>query len=127
LTDLQKRVDKKLKELLKQDVDLTLLKLKLKKLGVHIDNVYLFVNGHTLLDNVVFILLHLVINELRNSKYQQFNREKINRADFNRKKNEYDNKIHNSKVVLTLNTHYEDCFLFQKIISDIRNAFATTT
>jgi hypothetical protein len=126
LMELQKKVDKKLKELLKQyiDIDLNTLKQNLKKLDVHIDNAYLFMNGHTLLEKVVFILLHLITNELRNLKYQQFNQEKIDAADFKRKKNEYNNKIQVFKTVLALNTNYEDCFLFQKIILDIRTSFS---
>ncbi len=126
LIDLQKKVDKKLKELLKQyvGIDITILKQRLEKLDVHADNAYLFVNGHTLLENVVFILLHLVTNELRNLKYQQFNREKIDATDFKRKKNEYDGKIHVAKTVLALNAHYEDCFLFEKIILDIKSSFS---
>lgn len=126
LIDLQKKVDKKLKELLKQyvGIDLSILRRRLEKLDVHADNAYLFVNGHALLENVVFILLHLVTNELRSLKYQQFNREKIDNDDFKRKKNEYDGKIHVAKTMLALNANYEDCFLFKKIITDIKSSFS---
>jgi hypothetical protein len=55
-----------------------------------------------------------------------FVREKIDANDFKRKKNEYDSKIQVAKTVLALNSNYEDCFLFEKIITDIRTSFSVS-
>jgi Protein of unknown function (DUF4435) len=129
LAELQAIVTHQLKilKLHLNTIDFNTFKNTLAQLGLNADNAYLFIQGHTLMDKVVFRLMHLVINDLRNMKYQQFNEIKIDINDFKRKKKVYDATIQTPKNILESHTDYEDCFLFQKIIRDIRNVFATTT
>lgn len=98
------------------------LKQSLQALGVEETNVYLFVQGHTIKDNVVLMFLKSIFEHLKNEKIQQI---KSNAKNFTVISNEIDHYKKQTipiAYVLSTNTEYKSCFLYQQIIRDL-NAY----
>jgi len=125
LQDLENRVQDKINHLQRvfPHINLSTLEQDLGLLGLLPQNTYLFIQGHTLIDKVVYNMFQKMISKLVGEKTKQFHIEKIDDADFQRKQAEYEAKRVNLKTVLQTNTNYDDCFLMEKIKRDIEEYF----
>jgi hypothetical protein len=104
------------------DIDTGVISDELKKLGVEEDNVYLFIEGHVIYDNVTLRVLRPVIKRLRNKKSQEFKDASASeRKDQVKKINEYENEKlqRDYETLLATNTDYHSCFLMRKIQADV--------
>lgn len=94
---------------------------KLKELGVTPQNTYLFIQGHTLYDNVVCMFLKPIESFLKREQFDMINRQQRDSAEADNRRNQYKKSIVDIEFVLRNNTDYYDCFLMDKIITDIQN------
>ncbi len=94
-------------------------KLRLK--GVEPENTYLFMHGHTLMDNVVMVMLNSVCDKLRTmsvAKIQASDKEGISLKN---EMSNYMNQLRSIKDVLLDNENYTSCPLYNKLRADIQN------
>jgi hypothetical protein len=99
--------------------EIELLAKKLEQLGVLPINTYLFIQGHTIKDNVVLMFLNPIFRHLK--------AEKENEIKVNAKHNEemlnqlklYKKQIVAIDVAIDNNTEFKTCHLYLKIESDI--------
>lgn len=93
----------------------------LEKLGLNRENAYLFVQGHTIFDNVVLMLLKPLCNLLRSENRAKIKGIAKSKAQEKEVLNRYQNIVENLKpeTILLANTEFKNCFLFSKIKQDI--------
>ncbi len=93
----------------------------LKNLGVTEQNTYLFIQGHTLYDNVVTMILKPIEKRLKSLQYDKISKQKKDNEEANNRRNQYKKSVVDVELVLRNNTDYYNCFLMDKIIRDIQN------
>lgn len=112
IQELETRFPNKILHIEKLNQSLTLF-------GVEDNNVYLFVKGHIIKDNVVLMFLKPIFKHLKKQKEQEIksnanhNEEMINQLDF------YKKQIIDIEQALNANTEFKSCFLYEKIHSDL--------
>ncbi len=87
--------------------------------GLQPDNVYLFMQGHTLMDNVVMVLLHAVCDQLMMATNRRIEFSTKQGIALRNEQSNYNNSIRNVRDILLDNENYRDCFLFRKLKADI--------
>lgn len=92
----------------------------LNRLGLTKQNTYLFIQGHTLYENVVSMFLKPIENHLKREQYNLINQQQKDTEEANNRRNQYQKSIVNIELLLRSNTDYYDCFLMDKIIADIQ-------
>jgi hypothetical protein len=108
-------------KLYQKQVDFKAFKQQLSALGLNKNNTYLFVRGHDLFDRVTIPLIKKIGEEVTKEKFESLKKagdtEGLkNYADF-LKRHTYETYLkHHNKT-------FQDHFLFQKLISDIKMAF----
>ncbi|MCC8089491.1 MAG: DUF4435 domain-containing protein [Rikenellaceae bacterium] len=124
LSWLQRHTDKKLKTLERHNsewiAELPAFEKKLRGKGVTEDNVYFFMQGHTLKDNVVVVLLQNVCDKLREISNNMINNSERRGLALKNELSNYNNSLRNVKDLLNENTNYKNCFLYKKLERDIR-------
>ncbi len=96
-----------------------LLEKELNTLGLSPENTYLFVQGHTLYENIVPLLINPLYDYSKKQKIENFknlsktDEEKINKI------NQYRNQSISFETVLQTHKYYHRCFLMNNIKSDI--------
>ena len=128
LTKLSERVHQKLSTLAVLDtVLLEESKAHLASMGLLPENTYLFIQGHTLFNNVVMMFLPNIFNTLKTEKHKSFTDLSQTDAELaQNRRNAY--KKHTAiDIYIQLRTHkyYQDCFLFHKIKTDIEQYLTT--
>lgn len=122
---LKSRVNAKLAELETRFpgdvVKIDMLSQELKLLGLNENNTYLFVQGHTIKDNVVLMFLKPICEKLKKEKINQIKSLAIHDIQKTNEINEYRNQKVDIQLVLNNNTEYKSCFLFKKIQTDLEN------
>ncbi len=103
------------------DEKLDLFRERLEKKGVSSKNVYLFMQGHTLMDNVVMILLQAVCEKLKLISTHRINTSKKQGQALKNELSNYNNSIRNVRDLLSENEDYKDCFLYKRLEVDIEN------
>ena len=83
------------------------------------ENTYLFINGHILCDNVVLMFLKPLATHLIEKQYSQISKLKTTDKEENDRKQQYNRLITKIPLILRHHTNYYDCFLMDKIFSDI--------
>ncbi|TGO02083.1 hypothetical protein PN36_30900 [Candidatus Thiomargarita nelsonii] len=122
LKKLKKSVEKKIATLDKiSDKQINKFKEELHKLGVTPENTYLFIKGHTLYDNVVCMFLKPIERHLKSKQYRRISELKKDSKEATNRRKQYEDSVTNIEFVLRNNTNYYDCFLMEKIFSDIEN------
>lgn len=102
------------------DIDTEVISDGLKQLGVEEDNVYLFIRGHVIYDNVTLRILRPVIKHLQDKKFQEFKDASASEEkDRQQKINEYRKLLRDYEKLLATNTDYHSCFLMRKIQADV--------
>ena len=100
--------------------DVAALGEKLKARGVERDNCYLFMHGHTLLDNVVMPTLTAVCDKLRQLSLAKINGSKIEGVALQNELNNYTNTLRSIRDVLLDNENYDSCPLYKRLRDDIQ-------
>lgn len=123
LAELQKRVELKIGSL--PQIGTKLIeesKELLASMGLVSENTYLFIQGHTLFDNVVMMFLQNVFNTLKKNKYKELaNLGETNPELANNRRNAYKNDTQvDISTQLKKHKYFGDCFLMEKIKSDIQ-------
>ena len=91
----------------------------IRQFGVETDNVYFFMQGHTLLDNVVLILLHTVCERLRDMTVERITSGTKQGVSLKNELSNYNNALRNVREVLLDNEQYMECFMYKKLKKDI--------
>lgn len=122
---LQRQVDKRLK-ILKNRLrngewtqEMTDFERQIRKRGVEEHNVYLFMQGHTLKDNVVLIILQAVCDKLREMSNTMIAASTREGVSLKNELSNYNNALRNIKEILEDNEGYKRCFLYQYLAGDI--------
>ena len=94
--------------------------------GVTPDNVYLFMHGHTLMDNVVMVALNAVCDKLRLMAGNKINNSAREGLSLTNELSNYNNSLCNVRDALLFNENYKQCFLYKKLQSDIEQFLEIT-
>ncbi len=97
---------------------------RLRLLGFNEDYAYLFIQGHTLMDNVVLRLLNPLERFLVREKESQIREKAKNSEHLANEMKHYSNQKQSIDTVLRNNTEYKKCFLYHKIKADLDNVFS---
>jgi hypothetical protein len=93
---------------------------QLNKRGVERDNCYLFMHGHTLMDNVVMPLLTAVCDKLRQLSVAKINGSKVEGVALKNELQNYTNTLRSIRDVLLDNENYTSCPLYKRLRDDIQ-------
>ena len=94
---------------------------RLKKRGVERDNCYLFMHGHTLMDNVTMPLLSAVCDKLRQLSVAKINNSKVEGVALKNELQNYTNTLRSIRDVLLDNENYTSCPLYKRLRDDIQS------
>ena len=93
---------------------------QLKKCGVERGNCYLFMHGHTLMDNVTMPLLSAVCDKLRQLSVAKINNSKVEGVALKNELQNYTNTLRSIRDVLLDNENYTSCPLYKRLRDDIQ-------
>ena len=93
---------------------------ELKKRGVERDNCYLFMHGHTLMDNVTMPILTAVCDKLRQLSVAKINRSRVEGIALKNELQNYTNTLRSIRDVLLDNENYTSCPLYKRLRDDIQ-------
>lgn len=97
----------------------------LRKRGVNEDNCYLFMHGHTLMDNVVMPVLDGVCDRLKYISSERINNSARRGVSLSNEQSNYKNAQQDARTGLLFNENYKECFLYENVKSDIDNYLKT--
>ncbi len=92
---------------------------ELQALGVEPDDTYLYMHGHTLMDNVVMVVLNAVCERLRALSISRITSSAQRGQALSNEMSNYNNQLRNVRDVLLDNENYTDCFLYHRLSNDI--------
>jgi hypothetical protein len=132
LQGIESNVNEKLKELTTvfptYEREAVLLGESLKIEGLNQKNAYLFVQGHTICDNVALMLLKPICRMLKtewlneiNERAKDSNEKTTNIGYYEKRVGKVDTEV---VKILANNTKFENCFLYKKITNDIEDFFS---
>ncbi len=120
---LAKHVERRLRTLHEQhpevEAQFPAFERTLAERGVRPENTYLFMQGHTLLDNVVMPVVDAVCGRLRNMSIARINGSDRHGVALVNEQSNYNNALQDVRDVLQFNENYKDCFLYRKLKGDI--------
>jgi hypothetical protein len=93
---------------------------RLKSKGVEEDNCYLYMHGHTLMDNVVMPLLKAVCDKLRQLSVAKITNSKVEGTALKNELQNYTNTLRSIHDVLLDNENYTACPLYKRLRDDIQ-------
>ncbi|MBO5833045.1 MAG: DUF4435 domain-containing protein [Alistipes sp.] len=96
------------------------LGIRLKNKGVESDNCYLYMHGHTLMDNVVMPLLTAVCDKLRQLSIAKICNSKVEGIALKNELQNYTNTLRSIRDVLLDNENYTSCPLYKRLRDDIQ-------
>ena len=99
---------------------------QLKGRGLTPENAYLFMHGHTLMDNVVMILLNSVCEKLRAMSIAKITASKKQGVALKNEMANYTNSLRSIRDVLLDNENYTKCPLYKRLQRDIEKYIART-
>ena len=120
LSDLKNAVDEKLK-LFQDNIDIVEFAKNFSELTN--TNTYLFINGHALYATVLSFLKS-VCKKLSDNHKEQIKRVTPMPQESSEKIKHYINSTRSVETLLTTNDKFTHCFLFKKIMADIKNYLA---
>lgn len=103
----------KLKEALPEEAS------RLRSLGIHEHNTYLYIQGHHLFDLVVSPIVESVCNALRNERENEIRDSAIHSEQARTEMACYENSLGKVKMMMKKNTYYQFSPEFQKIQRDV--------
>ena len=99
---------------------------QLRQRGVKPENTYLFMHGHTLMDNVVMILLNTVCEKLRAMSIARITASQKQGVALKNEMSNYTNSLRSIRDVLLDNENYTKCPLYKSLQRDIERYIART-
>ena len=99
---------------------------QLRGRGLTPENAYLFMHGHTLMDNVVMILLNSVCEKLRAMSIAKITASKKQGVALKNEMANYTNSLRSIRDVLLDNENYTKCALYKRLERDIERYIART-
>ena len=84
------------------------------------DNTYLYMHGHTLMDNVVMIMLGAVCDKLRLMTTAMISSSAKQGVALNNEISNYRNSLRSVRDVLLDNQDYKECFLYRRLKDDLQ-------
>ena len=99
---------------------------KLQEKGVTPENTYLFMHGHTLMDNVVMIMLNSVCDKLRTMSINKINSSNKTGLPLKNEMSNYVNSLRSIRDVLLDNENYTSCPLYALLQEDIQDYLTRT-
>ena len=87
--------------------------------GVRPETTYLYMHGHTLMDNVVMVCLQTVCEKLRELSIARITRSEKQGVALKNELANYNNSLRSIRDVLLDNENYTECPLYQRLKSDI--------
>lgn len=98
----------------------------LRTKGVEPELTYLFMHGHTLMDNVVMVILHDVCEKLRQHSIAKIVASSKEGIALNNEMSNYKNTLRSIRDVLLDNDNYTTCPLYKKLKADIQRYIDST-
>ena len=98
---------------------------RIKSLGVESDNCYMFMHGHTLMDNVVMVVLTAVCEKLRQLSIAKINESKVEGVALKNELQNYTNTLRSIRDVLLDNENYTSSPLYKRLRDDIQEYLDT--
>ena len=95
--------------------------------GVTPDNTYLYMHGHTLMDNVVMVILNTVCDRLRQMSVAKINSSKKEGLSLRNEMSNYMNSLRSIRDVLLDNENYTSCPLYKQLKEDIQSYIDRTS
>ena len=121
---LERNVARRLKALESDNPDMCddvrAMEARLQERGVERDNCYLFMHGHTLLNNVVMPLLTAVCDKLRQLSVAKIHSSKVEGVALKNELQNYTNTLRSIHDVLLDNDNYMSCPLYKMLRDDIQ-------
>ena len=121
---LDRQVQRKLRRLEDENPDMcekiTAFGEHLRTKGVEPENTYLFMHGHTLMDNVVMPMLSSVCDRLRSMSVAKINSSNKQGLSLKNEMSNYMNTLRSIRDVLLDNENYTSCPLYAKLREDIQ-------
>ena len=99
---------------------------QLKERRLTPENAYLFMHGHTLMDNVVMIALNTVCEKLRAMSIAKITASKKQGVALKNEMSNYTNSLRSIRDVLLDNENYTKCALYKRLERDIERYIART-
>ena len=99
---------------------------QLRQRGVKPENTYLFMHGHTLMDNVVMVLLNTVCEKLRDMSIARITTSQKQGVALKNEMSNYTNSLRSIRDVLLDNENYTKCPLYKSLQRDIERYIART-
>ena len=99
---------------------------QLRQRGVRPENTYLFMHGHTLMDNVVMVLLNTVCEKLRDMSIARITASQKQGVALKNEMSNYTNSLRSIRDVLLDNENYTKCPLYRSLQRDIERYIART-
>lgn len=93
----------------------------LKERGVELEQTYLFMHGHTLMDNVVMIVLNGVCEKLRQMSIAKIVASSKEGVALKNEMSNYTNSLRSIRDVLLDNENYTSCPLYKCLKADIQH------
>lgn len=94
---------------------------EIAQLGITRDNCYLFMNGHTLMDNIL-IMLQSITEVLKVMKINQIKQSSRIGISLENELSNYKNSLRNVENILKDNDQYKNSFLYDMIIKRVKAA-----
>lgn len=122
---VKKQVDKRIKILENRRKDgrwregMAIFEKEVRKRGVKEDNIFYFMQGHTLKDNVILPILEAVCAKLRELTNQMIADSTREGVALKNELSNYNNSLRSIKEILEDNENYKKCFLYEFLAYDI--------
>ncbi len=127
---LRRNVDKRLKLLAQHNPHMVepvrAFGQRLRERGLTPENTYLFMHGHTLMDNVVMVLLNSVCEKLRALSIARITASEKRGVALKNEMANYTNSLRSIRDVLLDNENYTRCPLYKRLERDIERYIVRT-
>ena len=104
----------------------SLYEAQLRERGLTPENAYLFMDGHTLMDNVVLVLLNCVCEKLRQMSIARITASDKRGVALKNEMSNYNNSLRSIRDVLRDNENYVRCPLYRRLQRDITRYISRT-
>ena len=122
---LQRNVERRIEALRRDNPDIIddveRIAKEVEKMGVTKENCYLYMHGHTLMDNVVLPLLTSVCDKLRQLSVAKIHNSKVEGITLKNELQNYTNTLRSIRDVLLDNENYTDSQLYKQLRDDIQS------
>ena len=101
------------------------LRQELTSMGVNESNTYLFVQGHHLIENVIFKLLTPICTVLRQEREAEIRRYAVHDQQYRNEISAYQHSQMGLAEAIRKNTHYRECEMYQRMRDDVIRFLST--